>query len=103
MNPDKKVLDLLNSMGSNTSKVRPVYFYFYFPNEKVAKTFALRLQGMNFNVKVRRSGMGKDWLCLADREMAPDLDLLEGLRKLLTSLAENLHGNYDGWETEMIF
>ena len=103
MNPDKKVLALMKSMGSETSIARPIYFYFYFPDEKAAETFSLRLKGMGFNTQVNFSGMGKDWLCLADREMTPELDILDGLRKLLTPLAENLGGNYDGWETEMIF
>lgn len=103
MNPNKKVLKLMNSLGSNTSKSRPVYLYFYFPTEKAANLFAQKLTGMSFDVQVSLSGAGRDWLCLANRHMSPDLDLLNGLCKLLTPLAEKLEGNYDGWETEMIF
>ena len=103
MNPDKKVIELMTSMGADISKSRPVYFYFYFPEEETALLFARRLRSMHFETKVnppvKKDG---DWLCLGSRDMVPDLEILDGLRRLLTPMAESLFGNYDGWETEML-
>lgn len=102
MNPDRKVVELMKTMGSDVSKSRPVWFYFYFPDEDRAQTFARRLKGMQFKVETGPAATGDKWLCLAERNMVPDVDILEGLRKLLLPLANNLGGEYDGWETEMI-
>ncbi len=103
MKADKKVIELMNSLGSDVSKSRPVRFYFYFEEVDAANIFAQRLEGMQFQVEISTSAIGNNWLCLAERNMMPDTDILEGLRNLLTPLAENLDGNFDGWETEILF
>lgn len=103
MNPDKKVIDLMNSLGSKVTESRPVHFYFYFPTEMTAQTFAKRLKGMQFSTEIISPMNDEHWLCLAERTMIPNSDILEGLRKLLSPLSENLGGYYDGWETEMLF
>lgn len=102
MNPDRKVLELMHSMGKDTSKARPVTFYFYLPDQETAEIMGRKLRSMHFETDISESAGREDWLVLAHRVMVPEIEILEGLRKLFTPLVENLGGMYDGWETELL-
>lgn len=72
--------------------------YLYFPKKVSAKTTCSRLRERGFEVEVRRGADGKSWLALARQQAPHSADRMEGLRDELESLAEELGGEYDGWE-----
>ena len=99
--PDSAVIDLMTRYHSDLTKSRRIYFYLYFPNERNAFVAKCELAANGFSVEMDRSASDSQWLCLASKEMIADDRELTKLRRYFTKLAESLHGNYDGWETEM--
>ena len=101
--PDKKILELWGQYESHPSKPRPISFWFYFPNEKNTKLAKAVLEKDGFDVEFHPPDSGDDqWLCLAYKTMIPEYAELSDLRKWLENIAEELGGNYDGWETELL-
>lgn len=99
--PDEAVLNLLRRGSADLSKERLIRFYFYFPIRKTARTALGKLQELGFSAEcIERSGKA-GWLCLVSKEVVPRLAELIRLHRLLDRIAEQLGGEYDGWETEL--
>jgi len=101
--PDSAVIALMSRYKSDLSKIRPIYFYIYFPTEEDALKAKSELLINEFTVDLDKSSFYSQWLCLASKEMTADDIELTKLRQYFTTLAKNFNGNYDGWETEMKF
>lgn len=99
---DKHVLTVLLREGSDMTKLHPIFFFLYFPIEENAKLAANVLKRDGFDVEVTLPSTSNRWLCLAGKEMLPLHGELVELRQWFNSIASELDGEYDGWETQII-
>lgn len=99
--PDSAVIRLMNKYRSDLTKLRPIWFYLYFPSKENAFIAKSELIASGFSVEIEKSATDSTWLCLATKEMIADDKELTKLRRYFTKLTGNLNGNYDGWETQM--
>ena len=97
-----EVLTQLHQMGSDTSKPHSFDFYLYLPTEVTAKQAGQRLSAINYHVKVEPAAKGTDWLCLATTTLTPDTAPLSEIGNQFTQLAKEFHGDFDGWESDVI-
>jgi hypothetical protein len=70
----------------------------YFNAEGDAQQASERLQAQGFDVEVRRSAFGDDWLVLARQSADVRDENIENVRNGMENIAAELHGEYDGWE-----
>jgi hypothetical protein len=87
---------------SDLSKVHPVEFFLYFPEESAARTAGETLAARGFTVEVRPAAKGQDWLCFAVKPMVPELAALRRIRKEFDELTGRLGGDYDGWGSPVV-
>ena len=101
LNPDTAVLKILHSSSADLSKNRTAWFYLYFPDEAVAEKAAVELKDQGFSVECAKSAGSVQWLCLAEKDIVPDISVLTEMRIMLENLALKFGGIYDGWETSL--
>ncbi len=99
MNIDKKTLALLAHCGSDFNQLHHFRFYLYFSWESAARAAQFVLDREGFTVELSLPGISSAWLVLAGKDMLPEEVELRDLRHWFEKLAEDLNGNYDGWET----
>lgn len=97
--PDLAVLNQLKAAGDESSVVRVVNFYLYFPTQSAAESAATDLVALGYASNVRRAAKGTEWLCLATKSLAPSKERLHMARRELEAVARKFTGEYDGWET----
>jgi regulator of RNase E activity RraB len=97
--PDEGVTNELRKAGSDLSKAHAIEFFLYFPTQEVAEKASRQIHEMGFQVDVRKSAKGDEWLCFATKTMLPDLAAREKIRFDFDTLAASLNGEYDGWGT----
>ncbi len=87
------------SLGPATGQGRPAHLehFLYFSKRNRADEAGSRLRAKGMQVEVRRSAGDKDWLVLAKSALPVTEDDIEQVRDYLEALAEDLHGEYDGW------
>lgn len=78
--------------------VSVIQHYLYFNAEGDAQQASERLQAEGFDVEVRRSAFGDDWLVLARQSTGVSDENIENVRNGMENIAAELHGEYDGWE-----
>ncbi len=101
--PDKKTLELWSQYEHHPNQPRPISFWFYFPHKKGAELAKGVLEKDGFDVDISPAASSNNqWLCLAYKTMVPEYAELSDLRNWLENIAEELRGNYDGWEIEII-
>jgi regulator of RNase E activity RraB len=98
---DARTLDELARAGSDLSRPHRIEFFLFLPDRQAADAVATELRGEGFKVEVGQGEHEADWLCLATREMLPELAALHRWRQRLTAMAESRSGVYDGWGTEV--
>ncbi|MBN2541820.1 ribonuclease E inhibitor RraB [bacterium] len=100
IDPDERVIEILDSVGSDLSKKHRVDFYLYFPSILSAFIVAFLLAEIGFEVDVNPSaGRKTEWLCLVTINIVPEEETLHQIREHFEIITEMLDGNYDGWET----
>jgi hypothetical protein len=72
-----------------------VEHYLYFPTKKASSAVSNKLSKLGFNIEQRRSAADNKWLVLA-RHRVESGDELEEAEELLTQIAEQSKGEYDG-------
>src|SRR5206468_4941726 len=85
------------AMSPNDSSEQPMTHYFYFPENSNAQKAAQRLRNRGFSVEVRRGADGKHLLVLASGA-PPKTEQTADHRDEMEAIAEELEGEYDGWE-----
>lgn len=70
--------------------------YLYFQKKSQAEEAARRLRAKGWRVDVRMGADGQNWLALA-KQPAPIDKEIGDVRDELEDLADELHGEYDGW------
>jgi hypothetical protein len=71
-------------------------FFLYFPTKEGAEEAARHLKKEGFNVEIEPDSIGSKWLCLAMKVISEDSEF-EAVEQNLETLAERLHGEFDGW------
>lgn len=100
MSNDRDALrELLRISTPGASHV--IVHYLYVPSKEVAVGVSSELQQKGFRTENRLGADGTSWLVLARHEVVPDEAVLSENRRLMESLAANVHGEYDGWEAEV--
>ena len=98
---DNAVIDQLRAAGSDLSKPHSLEFYLYVPTEEAARRVEGVLSREGFHVDVRTAALGPGWLALASKTLAPTTTALARIRQLLSKLATEEGGEYDGWEAQV--
>ncbi len=100
-----RLQDLAEAKGRNASQPdaressgKPLQHYFYFAKRSDADKAADRLRARGFSVGVRMGADRVSWLTLAAQEAPNTGESIEELRNEFEDLAEELDGEYDGWE-----
>jgi hypothetical protein len=102
---DQRVLDQLREAGSDLSKPHDLEFFLYFPNQEAAAIAADRIRTSGaggFMAEVRRSPQGDAWVCYVTRKMVPEGAKIALIGERFRVLAQELGGEYDGWETSLV-
>ena len=99
---DGEVLVQLRKAGSDLSKPHLIEFFLYLPSQSFAEEVARKVRASAFSAKVEPAAKGNDWLCLATKEMIPDLAALQKIRSDFDSLTRSMGGVYDGWGTPVV-
>jgi hypothetical protein len=71
-------------------------FYLYFSRREDAEAAGERLRADGFSVTVRLGADDESWLALAEADLSDDE--FERAQGVMSSLAEELGGEYDGYE-----
>jgi len=82
--------------GSLKSKSEYIDHYFYFPRKSDAQKAAARLRSKGWFAELSHADEDEDWLVIC-KQPAPISVNFEEIREELEKLAEELHGQYDGW------
>jgi len=88
----------LAQAGGDLAKPADVVNYLYLPDEPRAQKAGAELRSAGFTVEVRPAATGQKWLTKANRDMVPSAENIAQMRALLERLANQLGGDYDGWE-----
>jgi hypothetical protein len=102
---DQKVLDQLREAGSDLSKPHDLEFFLYFANQEAATIAADRIitsGAGGFAAEVKRSPQGDVWMCYVTRKMVPEGAKIALIGERFSALAQELGGEYDGWETSLV-
>ena len=104
MKPSLKfeVLGELQEMHSDTTKAHRFDFYLYFPSRHSAETAAEKIRESEFLAKVEPGASGDNWLCRASIKLVPADAPLDEIGKFFDQVAGALHGDFDGWESDVI-
>ena len=96
----KEVLATLRESGSEIAKPHRFEFYLYVPQKLNAEKAAKKLRESAFGVEVSRSG--KQWVCLAQKQIIPAKANLADYARFLNEIADAVDGEFDGWEAELV-
>ena len=102
---DQNVLDQLREAGSDLSKPHDLEFFLYFPNQESAGIAAERIitsGAGGFSAEVKRGPQGDTWMCYVTRRMVPEGAKIALIGERFSALAQELGGEYDGWETSLV-
>lgn len=96
---DAALIAHLRASGADISRPHEIDFYLYLPNEEAASAVLARAQAVGYRGDVSISADGKGWLCLLHKELVPAHATMTEQRRVLTELAADGGGEYDGWGT----
>jgi hypothetical protein len=97
-----EVLEQLHRMGSDLLRPHRFDFYLYVPTELAARQAADKVRESQFDAEVLPGASGDDWLCLASVTMVPEVAPLDDVGTFFEQIAAALHGDFDGWESDVI-
>jgi hypothetical protein len=86
---------------ADVSVPHTVSHYLYVPNKKAADVVAKELRRRGFRTEERLGADGLNWLVLSQHEVVPSDDLMATTRSVMEALADEVDGEYDGWEVEV--
>ena len=96
---DAALIEHLRESNADLSKPHEIDFYLYLPTEDVAKAVLARAQADGYRGDVSLSADGHGWLCLLHKDLVPIHATMTEQRRVLTKLAAEAGGDYDGWGT----
>jgi hypothetical protein len=96
---DAALIEHLRASDADLSKPHKIDFYLYLPNEDAANAALARAQAVGYRGDVSISADGNGWLCLLHKDLVPVPATMAEQRRVLTKLAADAGGEYDGWGT----
>jgi Regulator of ribonuclease activity B len=96
--PDQQVLSQLRAAGADLGKPTHALFYIYASTQEGANRIATAVADSQLQAEVRPSAVGGGWLCLAQGQLVPTLEVVKRYRSQFEALAAAEGGEYDGWE-----
>ncbi len=101
LDPDQETFRALERSGADLGRPHLIEFFLYFGQEDQARSAAATLEAEGYRTTVTREPDDEQWLCLATREVVPELARLTAMGERLAAVAEANGGGYDGWGTEV--
>ena len=105
---DRQVLALLLEHGADLTKPTHIVHYLYFPSSEAAEIAEAELKSTGFtNIRINRSPPANFWerivgsktfSFIAEQNAVPSEERVFRTTEKLNALAEQLDGEYDGWE-----
>lgn len=96
--PDSLVVEQLRKAGADLAKPTEVVVYLYFPSETIAAAAGRRLQELGVAQVEVSASIDGSWLCKGTVQMVPELHAIRQLTARSQRVADELGGEYDGWE-----
>jgi hypothetical protein len=99
--PNQRTLEVMRQVGGDPTQAHDVCFYLYFADEAAARR-AAELLGAAYEseVKAPREGI-PDWALLAHKSLLPSESAIEAETSRMEEIAEELGGEFDGWEVRV--
>lgn len=90
--PDAAVFDQLRRFNTDLTMPRAVTFYLHFPGKREAQCAREDLCRAGFDAEVHEPAGSADWLCLAFKEVEPQLRQIATITSSLSELASRFWG-----------
>lgn len=97
--PNKKVLQIINLLDSDSGNNRRVIFRFMSCDEGSLYRLAAVLKRMGYKIDLEYHRLYDNWTCIADRWLRPGEEPLDTICFRILNLAEKFEVTFDGWET----
>ena len=97
-----EVIRQLRDMGSDTSQPHGFDFFLYLPTEADARAAGEKVRERQFKAQILPAASGPGWLCKATITLVPKSTLLDEVGIFLQQVSTAFHGEYDGWESDII-
>lgn len=101
---NRKVVEVLQQEGDTLDAPRDIRHWIYFSTENDRAAFRSAVSPLEYRVEFEPLSQGTDrpfGLCIARFQSVKPSEVDEAVVELCR-LAEKYHGDYDGWETELI-
>jgi hypothetical protein len=89
------------SQADEEPLTQQVLHYLYFPKREFAEKAAAKIRPLNYKVEVLPGADDENWLVLVDQAVEDKSEISEA-RDKLEALAQELKGDYDGFEIEVV-
>ncbi|MCE9522760.1 MAG: DUF695 domain-containing protein [Alphaproteobacteria bacterium] len=101
---NRKVCDALESHGDLLTTKREIDHWAYFPSAESRDTFVARANAIGYTLRVptERGEPGKKFEAQIFRVDSADIDEINSVTLELFELAQQLGGEYDGWESPVV-
>jgi len=100
---DCDVIDALEQHGDPLTTPREVNHYVYFEDRATATSFAMAGEEEGFTSQLKEPDADNDHFSVILTHQSPvDLDTISEITQRLSERAEELDGDYDGWECKLV-
>lgn len=100
---DCDVIDALEQHGDPLTTPREVNHYAYFEDRATAQSYAMAAEEEGFEIKVNDPDEESDRFgVILTHQSAVDLDTISEITQRLSERADELDGEYDGWECRLV-
>lgn len=97
--PNKRVLQIIDLLDSNSGNNRRVIFRFISWEEGSLYRLAASLKRMGYEINLEANRIHHSWTCIAEGWLRPGDEPLDTLCIRMVNLAEKFEVLFDGWET----
>lgn len=101
-NADKSVLDQLEESGDDMTSPRPIEHLAVFPSKEAAARFVQWLREEGFELLEGPSKHDGEWQVEFSQMASPDIDEIFDQTSAASHAAEELGGEYDGWQCRIV-
>ena len=101
-NGDKSVIDELAENGDDLTTPRPIEHLAVFPNKEAAMKFVQWLREAGFELMEDPSKNDGEWYVEFSQDAVPEIDEVYEQSSAATQAAEDLGGEYDGWQCSIV-
>lgn len=98
---NRQLVNNLYELGDNLEKSRTVKHWIYFSSAELRDLFKKKVQNNGFHIEEQGTSDNKYSLIIS-RNDSVQLQSISDVTDYLVSAAQECHGDYDGWETEVI-